>query len=149
MYSRILVPVDGSLASDRGLAEAIKLAKALHAQLCLVHVINELMPIWVDTAAYAVDIIKLVHEAGEVILEDALEEVRRHEHEAEVRLLESIGGRASDAIVRHAKDWQADLIAMGTHGRRGVTRLVLGSDADNVMRTTPVPVLLVRATSDA
>jgi nucleotide-binding universal stress UspA family protein len=51
----------------------------------------------------------------------------------------------ADVIVENAKKWRADLIVMGTHGRRGITRVVMGSDAEGVVRNTPVPVLLIRA----
>ena len=60
-------------------------------------------------------------------------------------MIESFGGRAAEFIVAQAKKWGADLIVLGTHGRRGVKRLVMGSDAEQVVRTSPVPVLLVRA----
>ena len=60
-------------------------------------------------------------------------------------MLETIAGPAADLIVRQAKRWRADLIVLGTHGRRGLRRLVLGSDAEQIVRTSPVPVLLVRA----
>ena len=59
-------------------------------------------------------------------------------------LLESIGGAAADLILAQAKIWQPDLIVMGTHGRRGLARLALGSDAENVVRAATVPVMLVR-----
>jgi nucleotide-binding universal stress UspA family protein len=58
---------------------------------------------------------------------------------------EIVGGPAADVIVREAKKQRADLIVLGTHGRRGMRRLVLGSDAEQVVRMSPVPVLLVRA----
>ncbi|MGA7537737.1 MAG: universal stress protein [Steroidobacteraceae bacterium] len=48
-------------------------------------------------------------------------------------------------IVQRAREWPADLIVCGTHGRRGVRRLLLGSDAEYILRHTPVPILLVRA----
>jgi nucleotide-binding universal stress UspA family protein len=60
-------------------------------------------------------------------------------------LVEDFGGRVADAIVKQAKRWRADLIVMGTHGRRGVKRALLGSDADLVVRYSPVPVLLIPA----
>jgi nucleotide-binding universal stress UspA family protein len=64
-------------------------------------------------------------------------------------MLEYVGGRAADLILEDAKKWSADLIVMGTHGRRGVRRLVLGSDAEQILRLSPVPVLMVRATPEA
>ena len=63
---------------------------------------------------------------------------------ADTVLIESIGGVAADLILAHAKQWQPDLIVMGTHGRRGLARLALGSDAEQVVRAAMVPVMLVR-----
>ncbi len=60
-------------------------------------------------------------------------------------MLESIGGVAADFILAQAKEWKADLIVMGTHGRRGLMRLALGSNADLVVRGAAVPVMLIRA----
>ena len=60
-------------------------------------------------------------------------------------MLEHFGGQAASLIVEDAKKWKADLIVLGTHGRRGIRRLVMGSDAEEIVRTSPVPVLLVRS----
>ena len=60
-------------------------------------------------------------------------------------LLESFAARVSDLVVEQALGWKADLIVIGTHGRRGVRRMLLGSDAEQILRQAPVPVLLVRA----
>ena len=57
---------------------------------------------------------------------------------------ETLDNRAASAIVAAARDAGCDLIVMGTHGRRGASHLVLGSDAEAVLKTSPVPVLLVR-----
>lgn len=59
-------------------------------------------------------------------------------------LCETVGHAVADVIVEQAKKRRADLIVLGTHGRRGITRLVMGSDAEGVVRTTRMPVLLVR-----
>jgi nucleotide-binding universal stress UspA family protein len=59
-------------------------------------------------------------------------------------LVESIGGVAADLILEQAKDWHADMIVMGTHGRRGIFRLAMGSDAEQVVRGAGIPVLLVK-----
>jgi nucleotide-binding universal stress UspA family protein len=63
----------------------------------------------------------------------------------ETVLLGARGNRVADLIVKQAKKWHADLIVLGTHGRRGVARVLMGSDAEIVVRETPVPVLLVRS----
>src|SRR5688572_17713439 len=71
--------------------------------------------------------------------------VRQHGLEPECKLLEALGCPAGEEIVRDAEEWPADIIVMGTHGRRGIRRIVMGSDAELVLRTSPVPVLLVRS----
>ena len=62
----------------------------------------------------------------------------------DVALKESFAGRVCDLVVEEAATWPADLIVIGTHGRRGVGRLFMGSDAEQVLRLATVPVLLVR-----
>jgi nucleotide-binding universal stress UspA family protein len=71
--------------------------------------------------------------------------VRKHGIEVEPVLLETVGRRVADLIIKQAKKWRADVIVLGTHGRRGLSRLVMGSDAEVVLRETPIPVLLVRS----
>lgn len=146
MYSKILVPVDGSGPSSLGLAEAIKLAKIGGATLRLIHVVNEYVITdanYLPSSAYE-SIIAALREAGEKVLETASATVRGQGLEPETALLETIGGRVADLIVENARQWPADLIVMGTHGRRGLRRLALGSDAEVVLRMSPVPVLFVR-----
>jgi nucleotide-binding universal stress UspA family protein len=145
MYGRILVPVDGSPTSLKGLDEAIKLAKATGARLKLIHVVNELIP---DSSQapglYYEQVILNLREVGKNVLADAEEAARRQAMTVETELLECIGGRAADAIIDVAKRWPADLIVLGTHGRHGLRRLAMGSDAELVVRHAPVPVLTVR-----
>jgi nucleotide-binding universal stress UspA family protein len=147
MYGKILVPVDGSPTSAKGLQEAIKLAKALGSRLRLVHVVDELIIDYSGLGAsnyYSGDIVEGLRERGKRILADAESVVRASGLEPEAILLEAIGGPSARLIVAQAKEWPADLIVMGTHGRRGIRRLALGSDAEQVIRGSPAPVLLVR-----
>ena len=146
MYKKILVPVDGSPASARGLVEAVKLAKGLNAAIRLVHIVNEfVMDNALAPALYNEGLIESLREAGRKTLQNAEAFVVAQGLKPETQLLETMGGRAADSIVEEAKRQGADLIVMGTHGRRGVLRLVMGSDAELVLRSSPVPVLLVRA----
>ena len=149
MYSKILVPVDGSQAAMAGLEEAIKLCHSTAARLRLVHVINELIVAspfvagTFDPIAFSTEIAEKLREDARALLSDAESLVRRHGVQVECQLLEALGRRAGDEIVRHAREWPADIIVMGKHGRRGIRRMIMGSDAELVVRTSPVPVLLV------
>jgi nucleotide-binding universal stress UspA family protein len=146
MYQRILVPVDGSHTSTLGLQEAIRIAVDQRATLRLVHVVDELVVAQnFDGYFNTGDLLDALRDAGKKALHNALALTRKHGLKAESSLFESLGGRISETIVKEAKKWRADLIVIGTHGRRGVTRMVLGSDAEAILRVTPVPVLLVRS----
>ncbi|HWI15057.1 MAG TPA: universal stress protein [Burkholderiales bacterium] len=145
MYRKILVPVDGSKASNRGLREALKLAAESKCQVLLLHVVDEfVMSITPETVYDASALIDALKQAGEVVLDKSLATARRAGVNAQTQMVECIGRRAADVIVDRAKKWRADLIVIGAHGRRGVRRLVMGSDAEEVVRMSPVPVLLVR-----
>lgn len=146
MYSRILVPVDGSEASLKGLGQAIELAKGTGATLRIVHVVDDLvvdMGDFVSSAVYE-QIVSARREQGKQYLATAESVAKQHGVAVETELMERMGGRAADSIIDAATQYSADLIVMGTHGRRGLKRLALGSDAELVLRLTQVPVLLVR-----
>jgi nucleotide-binding universal stress UspA family protein len=149
MYKRILIPVDGSDTSTRGLEQAIRLAKDQGARLRLVHVVEEYVVVQSagvpEAGSYVGDLIDSLQAEGKKIIAKATALAGRRGVKADGVTFESFSSRSSDYIVREAKKWKADLIVMGTHGRRGVNRLVLGSDAEIVVRTSPVPVLLVRS----
>jgi nucleotide-binding universal stress UspA family protein len=145
MYKQLLVPVDGSEPSMLGLAEAIKIAKSDGSKLQLVHVVDELVPLGMDIPAKYIDqFIDALRAQGKETLHKAQRVVSENALESKGVLLETTGGRAADQIVQLAGQCKADLIVMGTHGRRGLRRLALGSDAELVVRSSPVPVLLVR-----
>jgi nucleotide-binding universal stress UspA family protein len=145
MYQKILVAVDGSATSLRGLDEAIKIAKSNRGQLLLVHVVDELVIAtdYVPTV-YSAPIFEALRESGARILAQAATVVRHADLSCEQKLVETLSGRVADEIVKQAREWRADLIVMGTHGRRGLKRLALGSDAETVLRQSAVPVLLIR-----
>ncbi len=147
MYTHILVPVDGSPTSDRGLEEAVKLAKLTGARLRLIHVVDQLVyAAGMDgVGAMAADLIPLLREAGKKILETAKARVEASAVPVDTALFDSFAGRVCDLVVAEATNWHADLIVLGTHGRRGVGRVLMGSDAEQIVRLAPTPVLLVRS----
>ncbi|MGB5079361.1 MAG: universal stress protein [Burkholderiales bacterium] len=149
-YKRILVPVDGSPTSAAGLKEALKLAKDQRAKLRLLHVIDELIVF--NTPETAVNIEPIIEElkrGGERVLQAAGRLALAKGIRPESDLRESAGVRVSEVIGAQARRWRADLIVMGTHGRRGVNRMLMGSDAELVVRNASTPVLLVPAGAGA
>ena len=145
-YRRILVPVDGSATSARGVAEAIKLAQDARAKLLLLHVVEQYAILGIPDAGASIGpVLDTLKRAGRSTLEKMERSARRQGARPETRLVEDFSGRVANAIVDQAKRWRAQVIVMGTHGRRGLDRVFLGSDAELVARYSPVPVLLVPA----
>ena len=146
LYRRILVPVDGSSTSNAGLKEALKLAKNQRARLYVLHVIDEMIVF--NTPEGGINIGHIIDElkrGGKRLLQKTQKLASAQGVKPESELRETAGERVADVIVKRAKRWHVDLIVMGTHGRRGVKRMLMGSDAELVVRNAAVPVLLVRA----
>ena len=146
MYERILVPFDGSPAAERALAEAARLARRLSARLCLLHVVDSLRHTtgFEPPKVFVDEIRPAMLKAGQELLAKARSKIGDNVQVEQV-VVESVEGTVAELIVGHAKRWNADLLVLGTHGRRGIERVVLGSDAEQVARTSPVPVMLVKA----
>lgn len=146
MAKRILVPVDGSATSRRGLREAVRLAKAQRAKLFILNVVD-VAPLFVAAEAAAMfdsGVLETLRAGGRKVLARAAVEVNKSAVAAKTVLADNLAGRVADVIVRQARKLRADLIVIGTHGRRGLSRMVMGSDAELVVRYSTVPVLLVR-----
>jgi nucleotide-binding universal stress UspA family protein len=146
MYQRILAAVDGSSTSDRALHEAIRLAKEQRAVLRIVHTID-VAPLVLDVEFLDIEAFqRALRQAGRQVIDRARETAKAAGIEAETRLIEidTPIQRVANSIVEEAKAWPADLLVIGTHGRRGLDYLLLGSIAQGVARIAPMPVLLVR-----
>lgn len=142
MYKRILVPVDGSTTSMNGLEKAIRLSRDSKARLRILHVVDGIAfsrehSMFTATA-------EKFRESGRKLIKKTVAQARKQQIQPESRMVENLTGRAADTIVKEAAKWNADVIVMGTHGRRGFNRLVLGSDAELVVRAASCPVLLVQ-----
>ncbi len=144
MYQRILIPVDGSPTSDRALQEALALARQQNVQLLLLHVIEEIHFVDIESSINYAELLESMRNSGTKILTQAQTVVQQAGMTAEVKLLEASGKRVASVIVTEAGRWPADLIVIGTHGRSGFSRLLFGSVAEGVVRTAQVPVLLIR-----
>ena len=147
MYQRILVPVDGSPTSDKALATAIQMAQAFGARLRLIHIMEETAYLtgYDPFGGYAGDLIRIMRESGEKILEQGMTAAQTAGLAVDTVLFDDLGQRLGEAVANGAKLWNADLIVVGTHGRRGIGRLLMGSGAEQIIRQAPIPVLVVRA----
>lgn len=150
MYKKIICPIDGSPTSDCGMTEAIQLAKDQNATILFLHVIDTYFPILDVTGDLnVVYISEILRNNGRKVIKKAENSAQTAGVSAETKIVEALGGRVSQFVLSEVEEWSADLIVMGTHGLRGIERLVIGSDAEAVVRSTPVPVLLVRNKTQA
>ena len=151
MFKKILVAVDGTPTGRRVLDAALLLAKDEDAALHVLHVIDYTSMIPVldaggGVAEYVDAMAAGIRQAGKAIIANAQEIASRNGQALQAHLVEATGSTVASAILRSARKIGADLIVMGTHGRRGLRRLVVGSDAEAVLRGATVPVLLLRST---
>ena len=146
MYRRILVPIDSSPTSTRALGHALALAKSQGAHVRIVNVLDERLhvPVVSGFPVGADAMLESMRTTGQAALVNASALALDAGVEAETAMIESAGRYVSEIIVEDAYNSGADLIVMGTHGRRGLNRLLMGSDAERVLHATPVPLLLVR-----
>ena len=149
MYRRILVAVDGSSTSNKALVAALQMASYSggRSTLRLIHVLDELAYLtgYDPYGSYSSELISVMREAGEKILVEALAIAQSAGVQADTLLIDELGERLGQTVANAAKLWNADLIVVGTHGRRGVSRMLLGSGAEQIVRLAPIPVLVVRA----
>lgn len=149
MYARIMVCVDSSPTSNKALGAALQLAieSGGRTQLRLVHVVDEAAYVLgLDQGGYSVELFKAMRDLGSKIIGDAMTIVHAAGMKADHVVFDSFGLRLGDTVARAARDWTADLIVVGTHGRRGVSHMLLGSGAEQIIRLAPVTLLVVRST---
>jgi nucleotide-binding universal stress UspA family protein len=146
MYKRILVAVDGSHTSELALQEAINLAKDANGVLRIVHAVDEATFNWEVEYVNPPEIWKAMAESGQALLDKAAATATQAGVRAETELIEidTIGRRIPEVIAQAAGDWSADVIVVGTHGRRGLSHVFLGSVAEGIVRVATKPVLLIR-----
>ncbi len=148
MYRNILVPIDGSKPALIGLKHAIALATDQQARIRLLNVVDEAVIATtmadLEGAMVIPQVIESLKTQGRKALDRAQAMAQSAGAKSEAVQIASRGQPVSNVILREAKRAKADLIVMGTHGRRGLNRLLLGSDAERVLRDSSVPVLLTR-----
>lgn len=140
MYETILLPTDGSAGADAAVEQAITLAESNGAT---VHVLNvvDLGSVEAIPDVEANSIRELMENAGEALVTRVSDQLSS----ADIAVETAVGkGSTADAIIDYASEHEVDVIVMGTHGRSGIDRLLLGSVADRVIRRSPISVLIAK-----
>jgi len=149
MYTRILVAIDSSTTAQKALDEAVRVAVALRASLCIAHAVDAaaLVQHGMGLGTY-IDIERVrgeMRDAGNGLLDQAVAKAAAAGCQAEHVLIESAASRrVAEMIADGARDWGADLVVVGTHGRHGFERMLVGSVAENLVRIATTSLLLVR-----
>ena len=144
MYKRILVPIDGSDTSNLALKEAMALAKDQHSTLRLFHVVDLTTAYSTVNAPHVVEHQNTLQAEGQKVVAGASELILAAAIEFDSKCVTTFDKRIHDLIEEEANQWPADLIVIGTHGRRGIQRLFLGSVAEGLARIARRPLLLIR-----
>lgn len=146
MFKKIMVAVDGSSTSELALETALNMVKELHSELSIVYVVDEFVPVSPDIAFDFDKYEKFMRGEGKQILQKMAAKALVANVPAQTYLVEATeqATMVADKIIAFSKEHHMDLIVIGTHGRRGLKRVLLGSVAENVARLAEVPVLLIR-----
>lgn len=140
---RIVCPVDFSESSDYALQHAVEFARMFEAQLVVLHVVEA--PFLPSYAMAGVPDLSLpleqIQEGARSGLQAIVEECRKKYEDVEQEL---VTGTAFLEIISYAKEQEVDLIVLGTHGRTGLSHIIIGSVAEKVVRKSPCPVLTIR-----
>ena len=151
MYDKVLFATDGSKFAEQSLAHATELAKKCGARMRVVTVVEN--PVFYGTpeatALYDAEFYRSLSIELEKLAQGALDRVESAAKEAGVEVSGVVRhGAPADEILEEAKSWGADVIVLSTHGRTGISRLLLGSVANRIVNHAPCPVLLDRAAAD-
>mgnify|MGYP000624368330 FL=1 len=149
MYRRILVAVDGSATSKKALSAALEMASYSGGRsvIRLIHVVDE-MAYFTGLDPYAgqsYSVISVMRDAGAKILADALAIVQSAGVQADTVLVDRLGAHLAETVAGQATEWNASLIVVGTHGRKGIGRILMGSGAEQIIRLSTCPVLVIRS----
>lgn len=138
MYNTILLPTDGSKGAEKAVEHALSLAEEYDAEL---HVLNVVDISSQSTTDMWTNVLGELEKKGEELTQEVVAKAEERGIDASA---EVINGVPSREIVNRADEEDADLMVMGTHGRTGLDRLLIGSVAEKVVRTAEVPVMTVR-----
>jgi nucleotide-binding universal stress UspA family protein len=139
-FRRILVAVDGSPMAAHALDVALEFVRCLRADIGVVHVVDAGRAPDLEYGLVAAELLEERRREGAALLSGILARIDAPSP------VESflVDGSSAEEILETARNWKADLIIMGSHGRTGLARILMGSVAERVVRHAPIPVLVVR-----
>ncbi len=144
-FQRILVPVDGSETSNKALVAALQMARDSGGRVRLLHSLDELA--YLSGYEYSGVVVQQARDQAARVLADGALMAGSAGVPCETALRDASGSRIGEVVADEAATWKADLIVIGSHGRRGIQRVLLGSGAEQIAREAPVPVLIIPARS--
>ena len=147
MYAHLLVPTDGAKLSDKAVTHAISLAQALHAKITFFYASPEYpLPAYSDGVVYEPlskrEYTRLAGKEAEKILNVAT--AKAAAAGIDCARMHALASSPWDAILKAAKKAKCDAIVMASHGRRGLSAMLLGSETQKVLTHSKLPVLVVR-----
>lgn len=142
MFSSILMPTDGSACSEAAIRQGLDLAKGLGATVTFLYVVEDpTRNLWLNPEMpYVPELLKSIEDAGKAALERALAMAAEKGLEADSK---QVLAKPVDGILEESR--QHDLVVMGTHGRSGIDKLLLGSVTDGVLHRSQKPVVVIRS----
>jgi universal stress protein A len=140
MVKKILVAIDDSPPSVRAVDVAVDVVQQVNAEVALLHVVDPALAFTRDLAVIQPDLLRELHANGEALLQRAQS---RLPHTVTVQRF-CLEGEPAEEIVNTAREWEADVIVIGSDSRGRLAHFLLGSTADSVIRRAPCPVLTVR-----
>lgn len=141
-YRRVLVPLDAGAPSASAFDQALALADHCGAELRAIHVLDD-GSFTISTRSNSMHWSIEAAPDGMAALAAARQRARERGVSFSTQVLDRSNGDLPSLLGREALRWQADLMVVGTHARRGLPRVVLGSDAETIVRRAPIPVMLV------
>jgi nucleotide-binding universal stress UspA family protein len=145
MFKRILVPLDNSEGSRRALDFAARWSQASGGKIRLVHYIDVQAFPNASGSGYGDPVIQSAERYADSFLAEQKFRLEESGVQVETELCLAIDKRLGQCISEAARAWEADLIVLGSHGRKGIGRVLLGSGAEQIIREAPVPVLVIPA----
>ena len=145
-FRKILIAIDGTAIAAHAAQVGTELARALASEVAFVHAVDPALASAPETGVSPAALLAEFERDGRKLLAEFRQRAAAQPAAAQPAPLEFLPvGTPGAEIVKVARDWPADLIVMGSHGRGGLARLLVGSVAETVMRHAPCPVLVVRA----